>query len=387
MPLLAQINDNSITVTASQNATAQPDEVVFSVVVGSGLDQTLDTIVNAVSSVGITGADLVNLVAGNSPLTCVALGPQQCSPPPPEQWSFQLVVPFSKIKDTTAALAGLQSSIGNTTAGLSLSFSIAGTQSSVQSSVCDLASLVTQARTNAQQIASAASVTPGAVIGLSSYTSQCSLQARFALGSTQSGTNSISIVATRPNPATPDQTTVNISVTSGVSATLDTITGALSTAGITGFTFDGVNTYSVTQPSGTQQATLRWTFAETIAFTNLKTTLSQLSAAAKNFGGQNSGLGLAFQAGGVSISQTPACPEAGLIADAKAQAQKVAAAAGVTAGPVISLNMANAGGSYSPAYGESFSFISGVFTTGLIFPAPISISTPSCTLTARFQLL
>ncbi|MBV8729352.1 MAG: SIMPL domain-containing protein, partial [Acidobacteriia bacterium] len=313
MPLLAQIANNAITVTASQNATAQPDEVVFSVVVGSGLDQTLDSIVNAVSGVGITAANLVSLVAPNSSVsTCPAYPGStgvQCPPTPPEQWSFQVVVPFSKMKDTAAALAGLQSSIGNTTAGLSLSFSVVGTQSSIQSPACDLASLVSQARTNAQQIASAASLTPGAVIGLSGYTSQCSLTARFALGSTQSGTNSINIVATRPNPATPDQTTVNISVSSGVSATLDSITGALNMAGITGFTFDGVNTYSVTQPSGTQQATLRWTFEETIPLTSLKSTLSQLSAAAKNFGGQNSGLGLAFQAGGVSISQPPACPE------------------------------------------------------------------------------
>ncbi|MBV9746139.1 MAG: hypothetical protein JO099_20455, partial [Acidobacteriia bacterium] len=117
----------------------------------------------------------------------------------------------------------------------------------------------------------------------------------------------------------------------------------------------------------------------------LKSTLSQLSAVAKNFGGQNSGLGLTFQAGGVSVSQPPACPEAGLIADAKAQAQKVAAAAGVATGPVISLNMANAGVSYSPTYAGSF--ISGVVTIGLISPVPPLISTASCTLTAQFQLL
>ena len=49
-PLLAQLVNNTVTVTPSQSSTAQPDEAVFSVVVGSGLDKGLDDAVAAVSS-------------------------------------------------------------------------------------------------------------------------------------------------------------------------------------------------------------------------------------------------------------------------------------------------------------------------------------------------
>jgi hypothetical protein len=50
IPLAAQIVNNTVTVTASQSSVAQPDEAVFSVTVGSGLDKSLDDAVAAVSS-------------------------------------------------------------------------------------------------------------------------------------------------------------------------------------------------------------------------------------------------------------------------------------------------------------------------------------------------
>ena len=49
-PLLAQLVNNTVTVTASQSSTAQPDEAVFSVTVASGLDKSLEDAVATVSS-------------------------------------------------------------------------------------------------------------------------------------------------------------------------------------------------------------------------------------------------------------------------------------------------------------------------------------------------
>src|SRR6516225_8146124 len=109
-PLLAQISSNTVTVTASQSSTAQPDEAIFSVAVSSGTDKSLDDVVSAVSGVGITAANLVTVnTASASVFNTIG------APPPPgllgPQWVFQLVVRFSKLKDTTAALTALQKSI------------------------------------------------------------------------------------------------------------------------------------------------------------------------------------------------------------------------------------------------------------------------------------
>jgi hypothetical protein len=48
-------------VTASQSATAQPDEAVFAVTVTAGIDKSLNNIVAAVSGIGITAANLVQI--------------------------------------------------------------------------------------------------------------------------------------------------------------------------------------------------------------------------------------------------------------------------------------------------------------------------------------
>jgi hypothetical protein len=58
-----QILPNSITVTASNNVNLQPDQAVFSVTVGSGLDTGLDDVLAAVQSAGITAANLSSVGA------------------------------------------------------------------------------------------------------------------------------------------------------------------------------------------------------------------------------------------------------------------------------------------------------------------------------------
>ena len=130
VPLMAQISNNTVTATASENSTAQPDEAVFSVTVASGLGTSLDQIVAAVSGVGITAADLltVNTANGSFVTTIGAPPPGSLGP----QWTFQLVVPFSKLKDTTSALTALEKSISENNSGLTLSFTLSGTRPSAQ---------------------------------------------------------------------------------------------------------------------------------------------------------------------------------------------------------------------------------------------------------------
>lgn len=364
--LLAQTT-NSVTVNASQPA-GQPDSVVFSVAVTSGYDQTLETIVNSVSSVGITAANLTGIAVSNAVLN--PIGPPLRSGPPQEQWAFQLVVPFAQMKSTSAALATLQNSVSGT--GLSLSWSVTGTQTSAAAASCDLGSLAAQASAQAQQIAGVASVKLGA-IGSPSI-SGCALTASYALSTAQPGPRTLIATASQPiTSAAPDQVTVELNVTSPLTATFSSITAALKKAGITGVTFTGATENS--QRSLLEQA-LSWRFSETVPITNLVATLAKLTAAERQLGG----LHLTFGPAGVSYSQPPACPEAGLLSQAQTLAQNAAAAAGASAGPLLSMS---SGGAGVPTAAERLGTVATFFNS--IGPAPVTNT--NCTLTAQFQLL
>ena len=53
-----QLDSNSITVTASRNASLQPDQAVFAVSVQSGISASLDDVLAALQGSGITAANL-----------------------------------------------------------------------------------------------------------------------------------------------------------------------------------------------------------------------------------------------------------------------------------------------------------------------------------------
>ena len=133
VPLAAQIVNNTVTVTASQSPQVQPDKGVFSVTVGSGLNKSLDDAVAAISSLGITAANLVAVSTPNQLIGVVQTPVVSQTPAaPPLFWTFQLTVPFSKTKDTTSALAALQKSISQNNSGVTLSFTLSGTRLSSQ---------------------------------------------------------------------------------------------------------------------------------------------------------------------------------------------------------------------------------------------------------------
>jgi len=390
VPLLAQLANNTVTVTASQSSAAQPDEAVFSVTVGSGVDKSLDDVVAAVSAVGITAA---NLVGVSTPLSIPG-----GLPPSSLGWTFQLAVPFSKTKDITAALTSLEKTISQNKSGLMLAFSLAGTRvSGQQASNCNLADLVGQARAQAQQTARAAALNAGAIVGLTSATSTaaplvCSLTARYALGTMfgQLGPNSITITATRTNNIQPDQVLVGLNVTSGTTAGLDDITSALTGAGIAGTIFTRVYTTTF-YPYGSQtpQAALVWSFTLTAPLAKLSSTLSQVLSAQQTISGNNSGLTLTFNVAGMQVSQhlqqSQPCSQAALLADAQAQAKQVAAAAGVSAGPILS--MGEGGSAVLPlqvAPGLAAVAIPANLNGSFIFPTVFNLT---CSLTVQFQLM
>lgn len=173
----AQLDSNSITVTASRGpSSGPPDQALFGVVVTSGVDTNLDDVIALLPGTGISAANLQ------------ALDEYQIyngsSGPPLEtiNWRFSFTAPLAKNKDTIATLTNLQATIAKNNNGVTMSFSIQGTQTSVQPQICSQSDLLTDARTQAQKLADGAGVSVGNILAMSSSTyAPCSLTVKFAL--------------------------------------------------------------------------------------------------------------------------------------------------------------------------------------------------------------
>ena len=162
----AQLDTNSITVSVSRSSMVPPDQVAFAVTVQSPLSTSMDDVLAALQGSGISAANFTSV--GTNPSYAVPATPAMLS------WTFTLTVPFAKQKDTVTSLTALQQTIAQNKNGLTLSFTVAGTQVSaqaLQSQTCPLTDLISDARTQAQSIAAAAGVTVGPILALSSAAS------------------------------------------------------------------------------------------------------------------------------------------------------------------------------------------------------------------------
>jgi uncharacterized protein YggE len=396
---LAQVTANTVTVTASQSAAAQPDTAIFSVTVMSGIDKNLSDILQALQGSGISAANFVNLYSDMVPV-----GPQ---PVPASQpavtlqvqlgWDFQLTVPLAKVKDTTAALTALAQNIPQNNSGLSVTFQLFQTQaSSRQTANCNLADLVASARTQAQQLTSAAGLVPGMIQSISTSVgpnASCFLTVRFLLGTQLmlQEPSSISVLASRSLTVQPDQVLINLNVTSGLNAGLDDITATLQQAGISGATFVGVNTISFFTPGAGSQRQLQWTFSLTAPLSNTKETLAAIGAAQQALAKASTGDSLSFFVSGTQVSSQLAaaqtCPQADLVKDAQAQAQTVATAAGVSVGSIMDLIGTSAPALLPGFRLGDFTAASGFATiqVGAIYTAPLGLAS-TCSLTVTFHL-
>jgi hypothetical protein len=151
--LFGQLSTNSVTVTASNTANLQPDQILYSIEVDSPLNATLDQVVAVVASLGITATNLSSI--SNSTVAIVGTQPG----PPALGWFFSYMAPIASNQTTVAQLTTLQQTIAKQKNGLAMNFSVRGTQISQQlqqSQPCVLSNLLTQARTQAQTLASAA---------------------------------------------------------------------------------------------------------------------------------------------------------------------------------------------------------------------------------------
>lgn len=403
--LFGQLTRDSVTVTVSRPSTVAADQVVFGVAVTAGSGAGFNDILNEVQGIGITAA---NFTGVSTPLGLLVNG----APPQPLtlEWDFQLRVPLAQMKATTARLSALQHNLGQAGSGMTLSFTVQGTQVSPaaqQAQTCDLAGLVADARTEAGQVAAPAGYTPGSILALTTSSSNgspapCSLTARFDLGAPygQNEPNTITVTALRSMTLQPDQVVFGINIDTGLNAGLDDATAALSAAGVTGAAFSGVYNSTIYPTIGGQpQNLLQWSFTLTAPFSKLKDTLTQLAAAQQAIAHQNSGIQMTFSVSGSQVStalqQAQTCPQADLMADARAQAQNVAGAAGVSVGAVFSVSGGNslAGsaaafavinpyrlGNFTQTIGGNF--VSSSFLLGGVTASPAY----SCTLSVEFLM-
>jgi hypothetical protein len=181
---------------------------------------------------------------------------------------------------------------------------------------------------------------------------------------------------------------------------LDDITGALTTAGISGANLTQVYTFQ--SQNGLQSQTwLVWSFTLTAPLSKLSATLTELVSAQQTISSNNSGLTLTFYVEGLQISpqlqQSQLCSQATLLADAQAQAKQVAAAAGVTSGAILSMSEGTSAGAILQLV-PTQAIAGNVITTGAITsvlgyasfispPAVLPTPRPTCSLTMQFQLM
>src|ERR1700722_8614575 len=115
-PVFGQLESNTLTITANRSVSLQPNDVAFTVSVGASGSTDLDQVVAAVSALGISSANLTSVSGGIVP--------------PSVQWNFTLAVPIAKLATTIGSLTQLQRNITQNNSGLTLTFTVQGTQAS-----------------------------------------------------------------------------------------------------------------------------------------------------------------------------------------------------------------------------------------------------------------
>jgi Protein of unknown function (DUF541) len=198
----------------------------------------------------------------------------------------------------------------------------------------------------------------------------------------QIASSTLTITANRSVNLLPDQVAFTVYVSSSITTSLDQIVAGVSSLGITSANLTGI--------SSSGQQTTQWDFTLAVPIAKLAATIGSLTKLQQNIGQNNSGLTLTFYVEGTQVSQeaqqlqqSQPCSNSELIADATAQAQKLAAAAGLTLGPILKLSTVPLA-EQSAVPTEIASFVSGPFAEILFAPAAPQSAT--CSLAVQFQL-
>ncbi|HTS66957.1 MAG TPA: SIMPL domain-containing protein [Candidatus Acidoferrales bacterium] len=189
------------------------------------------------------------------------------------------------------------------------------------------------------------------------------------------GQNSVTVTATRPANIQPDQVLLGVDVLTAMDATRDDVLSALQGSIVTAASLSGVRTVQQYVSNGAQSQAVQnldWSFTLTAPLANFSSTLTQLTALQQAVAQKKNGMSVSFSVQGTQVSaqaqQSQTCSTADLLTDARAQAQKMAAAAGAGLGNVLAMS----GATVSQPAG------------GALFSSPIAA--PLCSMTVKFAL-
>jgi hypothetical protein len=173
-PASAQLDFNTITVTATRGSTPPADQALFRIDVTSGVDKGLEDVIAALPRSGITADSFTGI------------GFPFLQPPTLSatiDWQFSVAVPIGQIRQEALTLARLQQDLTTSKSGLTLSFNLAAFQGSPQlqqMQACSQSALMGAAKAQAQKFAAAAGLALGAAISISSAGPECAMTVKFA---------------------------------------------------------------------------------------------------------------------------------------------------------------------------------------------------------------
>jgi len=150
----AQSGPNVITINASRNVTVVPDQVDYSVTVQTGASGTVE---DALGRLGGTGITAENLTYVSSALNSVS-------------WTFDLIVPFTRMQEVGAVLRRLSQPQGPSRGPSSsaVQFSVGSrTSTDAGTQACQYPALMSDARRAAERLAAAAGVHAGQIVAIS----------------------------------------------------------------------------------------------------------------------------------------------------------------------------------------------------------------------------
>ncbi len=159
----------------------------------------------------------------------------------------------------------------------------------------------------------------------------------------QLDSNSVTVTSSKITNLQPDQAVFAVAVDSDINTTINDVVAAVQPAGITLANFAGVSTLPVytIQAFPVPPPNLEWVFRVTVPLSKTKDTVATLTALQQSLQ-KNPGLRLSFTVQGTQVSQpslqSQPCTISDLITDARAQAQKLADAAGRTVAGILAMS-------------------------------------------------
>jgi uncharacterized protein YggE len=194
------------------------------------------------------------------------------------------------------------------------------------------------------------------------------------IGQVTSADRTVTVTASRNTSVTPDLAAYNVELLTPIDISFEEVLAVVAEAGITAADFNSLYTTQRSEPEGRGTVTrnyLDWSFTFTAPLSNLKSAVAKLTALTTSVTQKNKGMSASYSMRGTQTSPKALsalnCGAAELLSDARTQAQKLAAGAGLSIGSVVSFSGASM---VTPA--------AGAFSSGTV--------QPSCTLSVTFAV-